>query len=90
VVLRRQLGRLELGRLLWTTTRVSVAAAALAAASYGVWDVLDQGLGRGLEGQILSLFGGLAVGAAVYATAITLLRIPEAEQIWRLFRRRNA
>jgi putative peptidoglycan lipid II flippase len=90
VVLRRQLGRLELGRLLWTTTRVSVAAAALAAASYGVWDVLDQGLGRGVEGQIVSLFGGLAVGAAVYATAITLLRIPEAEQIWRLFRRRNA
>ena len=90
VVLRRQLGRLELGRLLWTTTRVSVAAAALAAASYGVWDVLDHGLGRGLEGQILSLFGGLAVGAAVYAAAITLLRIPEAEQIWRLFRRRNA
>jgi putative peptidoglycan lipid II flippase len=90
VVLRRQLGRLELGRLLWTTTRVSAAAAALAAASYGVWDVLDQELGRGLEGQILSLFGGLAVGAAVYATAITLLRIPEAEQIWRLFRRRNA
>jgi putative peptidoglycan lipid II flippase len=90
VVLRRQLGRLELGRLLWTTTRVSVAAAALAAASYGVWDVLDQELGRGLGGQIVSLFGGLAVGAAVYATAITLLRIPEAEQIWRLFRRRNA
>jgi putative peptidoglycan lipid II flippase len=90
VVLRRQLGRLELGRLLWTTTRVSVAAAALAAASYGVWDVLVQELGRGLGEQIVSLFGGLAVGAAVYATAITLFQIPEAEQIWRLFRRRNA
>jgi putative peptidoglycan lipid II flippase len=90
VVLRRQLGRLELGKLVWTTTRVSLAAAALAAASYGVWDVLDQELGRGLGGQIVSLAGGLAVGAAVYATAITLLRIPEAEQIWRLFRRRAA
>ena len=90
VVLRRQLGRLELGKLVWTTTRVSLAAAALAAASYGVWDVLDQELGRGLAGQIVSLAGGLAVGAAVYATAITLLRIPEAEQIWRLFRRRAA
>jgi putative peptidoglycan lipid II flippase len=90
VVLRRQLGRLELGKLLWVTTRVSLAAAALAAASYGVWYVLDQALGRGLGGQILSLSTGLLAGAAVYATAITLLRIPEAEQIWRLFRRRSA
>jgi putative peptidoglycan lipid II flippase len=90
IVLRRQLGRLELGQLLWTTTRVCLAAAALAGASYGIWDLLDEALGRGLGGQIASLAGGLAVGAAVYATAITLLRIPEAAQIWRLFPRRNA
>ncbi len=90
VVLRRQLGRLELGKLLWTTTRVSLAAAALAAGSYGVWEVLDQELGRGLAGQIASLAGGLAVGAAVYAAAITMLRIPEAQQIWRLLRRRGS
>jgi putative peptidoglycan lipid II flippase len=90
VVLRRQLGRLELGKLLWMTTRVSLAAAALAAASYGVWYVLDQALGRGLGGQIVSLSSGLLAGAAVYAAAVTLLRIPEAEQIWRLFRRRSA
>ena len=90
IVLRRQLGRLELGRLIWTTIRVSAAAAALAAASYGVWYVLDQALGRGLGGQIVSLGAGLAAGAAVYAAAITLLRIPEAEQIWRLVRRRDA
>ena len=31
-----------------------------------------------------------AAGAVVYAAAITLLRIPEAEQIWRLLRRRDA
>ena len=52
IVLRRQLGRLELGRLVWTTIRVSAAAAALAGASYGVWYVLDQALGRGLGAQI--------------------------------------
>jgi putative peptidoglycan lipid II flippase len=89
VVLRRRLGRLELGRFVWTTTRVSVAAAGLAGASYAVWDVLDSALGRGLAGQIVSLSAGLAVGAAVYGVAIMLLRIPEAEQIRRLVRPRG-
>jgi hypothetical protein len=60
---------------------------ALAGASYGIWYVLDQALGRGLAGQIVSLGAGLLAGAAVYAAAITLLRIPEAQQLWRLFRR---
>jgi putative peptidoglycan lipid II flippase len=87
IVLRRQLGRLELGRLIWTAFRVSAAAVALAGASYGIWYVLDQALGRGLAGQIVSLGAGLLAGAAVYAAAITLLRIPEAQQLWRLFRR---
>jgi putative peptidoglycan lipid II flippase len=89
VVLRRHLGRLELGRLIWTTVRVSAAAAGLAGASYGTWYLLDQALGRGLGAQIVSLSGGLAVGAAVYAAAITVLRIPEAQQIWRLVFRRG-
>ena len=90
VVLRRQLGRLELGRLLWTTARVAAAAAALAGVSYAVWDLLDGALGRGLAGQVISLSVGLALGAAVYAAAIMELRIPEAQQIWRLLRRREA
>jgi len=90
VVLRRQLGRLELGRLLWTTARVAAAAAALAGVSYAVWNLLDQALGRSLAGQAISLSAGLALGAAVYAAAIIALRIPEAQQIWRLLRRREA
>jgi putative peptidoglycan lipid II flippase len=90
VVLRRQLGRLELGRLLWTTARVSLAAAALAAASYGVWDLLDAALGRDVVSQAISLSAGLGVGLGVYAAAITLMRIPEGEQIRRLLRRSDA
>jgi putative peptidoglycan lipid II flippase len=87
VVLRRQLGRLELGRLTWTTLRVTAAAAALAGASYGVWYLLDKALGESLVGQIVSLSAGLGVGAVVYAAAVTMFRIPEAHQIWRLLRR---
>jgi putative peptidoglycan lipid II flippase len=86
-VLRRQLGRLELGRLAWTAIRVSVAAAALAGASYGVWKALDDVLGDALVAQIVSLGCGLGVGAVVYGVAITAMRIPEAEQIRRLVRR---
>jgi putative peptidoglycan lipid II flippase len=89
-VLRRLLGRLELGRLVWTTTRVVIAAAALAAVAYGIWDLLDEALGRGLAGQIVSLGAALGVGAVVYGVAITLLRIPEAQQIWSLIRWRSS
>jgi putative peptidoglycan lipid II flippase len=90
LVLRRHLGRLELGTLAWTTTRVGLAAAALAGASYAVWSVLDDALGRGLAGQIASLGVALATGAVVYGIAITFLRIPEATQIRRLIRRPRA
>jgi putative peptidoglycan lipid II flippase len=88
VVLRGVLGRLELGRLAWTTVRVVAAAAALAAVSYAVWDLLDAELGRGLAAQIASLSIALALGAVVYGVAIALMRIPEAAQIWQLVRRR--
>jgi putative peptidoglycan lipid II flippase len=88
-ILRRQLGRLELGRLVSTTARACLAAAALAATSYGVWYGLDDAFGRGLGGQIVSVAVALAAGAAVYGAAITALRIPEASQIWRLTRIRG-
>jgi putative peptidoglycan lipid II flippase len=89
VVLRRQLGRLELGRLAWTTLRVCVAAGALAGVSYGIWYILDEELGRSLWAQVISLGAGLGAGAVVYATGVTVLRIPEAHQIWRLLRGRE-
>ena len=44
-ILRRKFGGLELGRLLSTTIRISIASAALAAVGWVVWDVLDSALG---------------------------------------------
>ncbi len=88
IILRRILAGLELGRLLETAIRITVAAAALAAVSFGVWDVLDSALGRGLVGQIVSLGVGLALGGLVYLGMAKLLRIAELEQITRLLRRR--
>ncbi len=89
VVLRRHLGRLELGQLLWTSIRIAAASAALAGVSFGVWSLLDDALGRGLGGQIASLGIALAAGAVVYGIAVVALRVPEAQQILNLVRRRE-
>jgi putative peptidoglycan lipid II flippase len=88
IVLRHEFGGLELRRLTQTTIKITIAAAALAAVSFGVWDVLDNALGRGLVGQIVSLGAGLGLGGLVYLGMAKLLRIAELEQIMRLLRRR--
>jgi len=88
VILRRLLDGLELGRLLDAGIRITVAAAALAAVAFGIWDVLDGALGRGLGGQIVSLGLGLGLGGLTYLGVSKLLRIAELDQIMRLVRRR--
>jgi putative peptidoglycan lipid II flippase len=77
-------GRLEGRRTLLAVAQMSVAAVLLAAVSYGTWKVLDEALGRGLFGQIVSVGTGLVLGGLVYASIVHLLRIPEARQIERL------
>ena len=88
VVLRREFDGLELRRLFATTVKITIAAAALAAVSFGVWDLLDGALGRGLLAQVVSLGAGLALGGLTYVGLAKLLRIAELEQIMRLVRRR--
>jgi putative peptidoglycan lipid II flippase len=88
LILRREFGGLELRRLLSTGIRITIAAAALAAVGWIVWDVLDQALGRSLGGQIVSLGAGLGAGGLVYVAVAKLLRVEELEQIVRLLRRR--
>jgi putative peptidoglycan lipid II flippase len=88
LILRREFGGLELGRLFSTAGRITIASAALAGVGWLVWDLLDEALGRGLVGQIVSLGTGLAAGGLVYVAAAKLLRVAELEQITRLLRRR--
>jgi putative peptidoglycan lipid II flippase len=84
VILRRLLSGLELGRLLSASVRITIAAAGLAAIGWIVWDVLDELLGRGLAGQIVSLSLALGAGLAVYLSIAKLLRVAELEQMSRL------
>lgn len=88
-ILRRQFGGLELGRLLSTTIRISIASLALAAVSWVVWDVLDSALGRSTVAQIISLGVGITLGSIAYLGTAWALRIAELEQILRLLRRRG-
>jgi putative peptidoglycan lipid II flippase len=88
VILRREFDGLELRRLLSTGLRISLASATLAGVGWLVWDVLDEALGRGLGGQIVSLGAGLSAGLLVYLAVAKLLQIAELEQITRLVRRR--
>jgi putative peptidoglycan lipid II flippase len=87
VILRRLLGGLELGRLFDAGLRIALASAALAGVSYGIWEILDDALGRGLLGQLASLGTALALGGLAYVGAARLLRIEELDQILRLVRR---
>jgi putative peptidoglycan lipid II flippase len=88
VILRQILGGLELGKLIDTGLRITAAAAALAAVSFGIWDVLDNALGRGLGGQLVSLGTALALGGLAYVGVAKLLRVAELDQVIRLVRRR--
>ena len=89
-ILRRRFNGLELGRLLSTVVRISIASAALAGVGWVVWDVLDSALGRSLPAQIISLGSGLVAGSVAYLAVAWMLRIAELEQILRLLRRRRA
>jgi putative peptidoglycan lipid II flippase len=89
VILRREFDGLELRRLFSTATKITIAAAALAGVGWVVWDVLDEILGRGLVGQIVSLGTGLAAGGLVYVAVAKLLRVAELEQMSRLLLRRG-
>ena len=88
-VLRREFGGLELGRLLSTTIRISIASLVLAAVSWLTWDGLDSLLGRSTVAQIISLGVGMTLGAVAYLGMAWVLRIAELEQILRLLRRRG-
>jgi putative peptidoglycan lipid II flippase len=87
--LRRELhGRLEGRRTVKVIVQITLASAILAAVSYVVWYGLDQALGRGIAGQVISVGGAILAGALVYAGAVWAMRIPEARQIEAVVARR--
>ncbi|MDQ3933526.1 MAG: murein biosynthesis integral membrane protein MurJ [Actinomycetota bacterium] len=86
--LRPDLGGVEGARTLAAILRILAASAALGAAAYGTWWILDETIGRALWAQTVSVGGAILVGTAIYVVAVLALRIEEARQIVRLFRGR--
>lgn len=83
-VLSRLLGGIEGRTTFPAMAKMLAASALLAGASYGIWYGLDQALGRSLPAQIAALGIGIGAGIAVYAAAVSALRVEEAQQIRRL------
>jgi putative peptidoglycan lipid II flippase len=80
-LLHRELDGIELERTAGGVLKMLVAAALLAAVSYGAWRGLDAVLGTHLIAQAISVLAGIAAGVAAYAAVVWVLRVPEARQI---------
>ena len=88
VLLRRRLGRLELGETRRTVVRVAAASALLAGVAYGVWWLLDRGLGDSFGAALVALLVALGAGIGVYGLACRALGVRELETLLSLRRRR--
>jgi putative peptidoglycan lipid II flippase len=86
--LRRELGGFQIERTLRAVAAMLAGAALFAVIAYTVHWLLDATLGRSLLGQLVSVTAALTAGGLVYAGAVLLMRLPEAEQMIGMFRRR--
>jgi putative peptidoglycan lipid II flippase len=82
--LRGMLNGVDGTRMLSATVRMVLAAAALGVICWFAWTGLDALVGRGLGGQIISVGGAIVAGIVAYAALVWAMRVPEAEQVWRL------
>jgi putative peptidoglycan lipid II flippase len=88
IFFRRRVGGFELGETARSFVLVTVASAVLAAVAWGVWYLLDSGLGRSFPAQVVSLGMGLLLGGAAFFGACRLLGVRELETMLRLRRGR--
>jgi putative peptidoglycan lipid II flippase len=80
-LLHRRVGLSGFGEVAGSSWRIAVAALLAGAAAFGVWYGLDDVLGRGLLGQLVSVGLGLTVAAAVYVGACLVLRVRELDTL---------
>jgi putative peptidoglycan lipid II flippase len=84
VLLRRRMGRIELGETARSFVLVTLASGVLAAVSWSGWHLVDGWLGRSLAAQIVSLGFGLLAGLAAFLGSCRLLGVRELETLMRL------
>ncbi|HVS85673.1 MAG TPA: murein biosynthesis integral membrane protein MurJ [Gaiellaceae bacterium] len=87
VLLRRRMGRLEVGDTAQSFVLVAIASAVLAAVSWWGWHLVDHALGRSLLAQAVSLAVGLGLGGGAFLVSCRLLGVRELDALSRLRRR---
>jgi putative peptidoglycan lipid II flippase len=80
-LLRRRLGRLDLGATFASLVRVTVASALLAGVAYAVWLGVDETLGRSFPAQLTSVSSALLAGGLAYLLACRVLGVREIEAL---------
>jgi putative peptidoglycan lipid II flippase len=83
--LKRELdNQLELRDTIEAVIGMLIAAVWFGIVAWVAWAGLDWVFGRSLIGQVISVGGGLTLGAAAYAYIVLAMRLSEAEQLRRL------
>jgi putative peptidoglycan lipid II flippase len=90
VLLRRRLGRLEIRETTRAVALITLASCVLAGVAYGVWWVLDEGLGETLLAQVAAVGVALVAGSAAYLGACWVLHVRELRALLALRRGRSA
>jgi putative peptidoglycan lipid II flippase len=80
-LLRRRVGRLELGQTGAAVARITVAGALLGGVSFGIWQGIEAALGDALGPQVVAVVAALVVGGAVYLGSCRLLRVRELDAL---------
>jgi putative peptidoglycan lipid II flippase len=89
-VLRPSLGGIDERRTLGAATRIVIAAAALAAVTFGVSEAVGSVVADDFEGQFLRVVLAGFAGMSAYAAAVFALRVAEARQLLALVREQLA
>jgi len=82
VVLYRKVEGYPVRDLLMTLVKVTGAAGIMAVAVWGLHSLAISWLGGGLLAAIIALGGSICLGVALYVALISLLNIPEFQNLW--------
>lgn len=86
VLLRRELGGLNVRWMTDGLVRTAIASVWLGALAFGTWHALDAALGRSLGGQLVSMSVAMVVAVAAYLSAARGLDLPEVRVMGRTLR----
>ena len=88
LLLSRRVGALDNRGVLTSTVRSLVGAIIAAGVALGVWTLLHGWLGEALFAQLISVGVAISVAGGLYLGGMFLLRVPEAQRMLALIRRR--